>query len=63
MKTKSALKILKANLLVLSALLALLFLIAEVSDPTPLGNAWEIIVTFVCGAWLILFSYAQFTTN
>lgn len=58
---RNKLKILKANLLLLSALIALLFLIAEVADATPLGNCWEIIGTIVCGAWLILFSYAQFT--
>jgi len=59
MKRKEIFKIIKAYLLMLSALLALLFLIAEVSDATPLGNCWEIIGTFVCGAWLIIFSYAQ----
>lgn len=57
---REKLKILKAHLLITSALLALLFLVAEVSDTTPLGSVWEILGTFICGAWLILFSYAQF---
>ena len=61
MKAREKLKILKANLLVLSAILALLFLIAEVGDATPLGSCWEIIGTIICGAWLMLFGYAQFT--
>lgn len=58
---RKKLKMLKAYLLLLSALCSLLFLVSEVSDATPLGSWQEIIGTIVCGAWLILFSYAQIT--
>lgn len=56
-----ALRILKGNLLVLSAIAAFFFLLAELNDPTPLGNAREILETAICWAWLMIFGYAQFS--
>lgn len=53
------LRILKDHLLLLSALLAMIFLLLELNDSTPLGNAREIFGTAFCGAWLTVFGYAQ----
>lgn len=55
------LRILKGNLLILSAIAAFFFLLSELNDPTPLGNAREILATTICGAWLMIFGYAQIT--
>lgn len=55
------LRIIKDSLLVLSALIALLFLIVEINDMTPFGSIGETIGTIVSGAWLTLFGYAQYS--
>ncbi len=57
--TRKLARVLKDHLLLLSALLAMIFLLLEVSDATPLANAREIFGTVFCGAWLTVFGYAQ----
>lgn len=52
-------RIIKDNLLVCSAIIALMLLVIQVNDPTPLGDAREIFTTVICTAWLSIFGYAQ----
>lgn len=59
MKAKRFLKALKCNLLLLSVIGAMLYLLAGINDPSPLDNAREIIGSLACGAWLTIFWYAQ----
>ena len=59
MKGYRFLRILKDHILLLSALLAMIFLLLELNDSTPLANAREIFGTIICGAWLTVFGYAQ----
>lgn len=59
MRGKRFLRVVKDHILLLSALLAMIFLLLEINDTTPLANAREIFGTVFCGAWLTVFGYAQ----
>lgn len=59
MKLKRFLKTLKCNLLVLSMIAAMIYLLVQINDPSPMGNAREILGFIGCGSWLTIFWYAQ----